>query len=166
MTKNHGEYPVSTGRIFFSYLAGFLDGDGSIFCRIVKRPDYKNLFQLVPVISFTQKKQRQHHLIWIASNLGIDKDLVRDRKDGISELAIQGVQSCKSILSNVLPFLKMKHKQGVLLQRILENLPKTKSSREEFLQLCILADRISELNDSKKRTITYATVCEKYSEKL
>ena len=29
-----------------SYIAGFLDGDGSIYAQIVKRPDYRLRFQI------------------------------------------------------------------------------------------------------------------------
>ena len=41
-----------------SYIAGFLDGDGSIFAQMVKRDDYKLGFQIRVSISFFQKTTR------------------------------------------------------------------------------------------------------------
>lgn len=42
--------PVET-----SYIAGFLDGDGSIYAQIVKRPDTRLKFQIRVSIAFYQK---------------------------------------------------------------------------------------------------------------
>jgi hypothetical protein len=41
-----------------SYIAGFLDGDGSIYAQIIRRPDYRLRFQLRVSISFYQKTNR------------------------------------------------------------------------------------------------------------
>jgi len=38
-----------------AYIAGFLDGDGSIFFQIVKRKDYRIGFQIRSTIAFYQK---------------------------------------------------------------------------------------------------------------
>ena len=41
--------------IELSYIAGFLDGDGSIYAQIVKRYDYRLKFQIRVSITFYQK---------------------------------------------------------------------------------------------------------------
>ena len=41
-----------------SYIAGFLDGDGSIYAQIVKRSDYQLRFQLRVSVSFFQNTTR------------------------------------------------------------------------------------------------------------
>jgi hypothetical protein len=41
-----------------SYIAGFLDGDGSIYAQIVKRSDYRLRFQIRVCIGFYQKTTR------------------------------------------------------------------------------------------------------------
>jgi hypothetical protein len=41
-----------------SYIAGFLDGDGSIYAQIVKRADYRLRFQIRVSIGFYQKTTR------------------------------------------------------------------------------------------------------------
>jgi len=148
----------------FPYLAGFLDGDGSIYCRIVSRPDYGNLFQLSPGISFSQKTSRIHHLYWIQSQLAAKQinGNVRQRPDGVSDFTLSGIHQIKSFLPYILPYIRIKHKQGILLQRILESLPSTKNSPVHFLQLCELADRISELNYSKNPRTSSHDVRTKY----
>jgi len=159
---------IDPEKSIYPYLAGFLDGDGSIFCRIVSRPDYQKLFQLSPGISFHQRKSRRHHLVWIAQKLGIKADQVRDRGDGLCELTIAGKQKCESVLKSLLPYLRIKHKQGILLLRLLESMNHKgfkSSSNEDFLKLCQLTDRIAELNDSKNRQHTSTTVRKVYLEK-
>ena len=41
-----------------SYIAGFLDGDGSIYAQIVRRSDYRLKFQIRVCIAFFQKTKR------------------------------------------------------------------------------------------------------------
>ena len=41
-----------------SYIAGFLDGDGSIYAQIVKRSDYRLKFKIRVSITFYQKTTR------------------------------------------------------------------------------------------------------------
>jgi len=41
-----------------SYIAGFLDGEGSIYAQIVKRSDYRLRFQIRVCIGFYQKTTR------------------------------------------------------------------------------------------------------------
>jgi hypothetical protein len=40
------------------YLAGFIDGDGSLLAQIIYRKDYKYKFQIRVSISFHQHKKR------------------------------------------------------------------------------------------------------------
>jgi hypothetical protein len=41
------------------YLAGFLDGDGSIIAQLVSRKDYKFKYQIRLTLQFTQLKKRR-----------------------------------------------------------------------------------------------------------
>jgi hypothetical protein len=47
----------------FSYIAGFLDGDGCINAQIVRRKNYKLLFQIRVSITFFQKTSRYWFLL-------------------------------------------------------------------------------------------------------
>ena len=143
-----------------AYCAGFLDADGSVYVRIIPRPDYKNLYQLSPGVSFFQKTARKHILMEISRDLG--SGCVRDRNDGISELYFGGWREVQKIIERLHPYLRVKKKQSQLLCRILEILPSTKESPESFLEACLLVDQICELNDSKNRKLTSQIVRERF----
>ena len=48
-----------------AYIAGFLDGDGSIFFQIVPRKDYTRKFQIRSSIAFYQKSEYNQILEWL-----------------------------------------------------------------------------------------------------
>ena len=131
------------------YLAGFLDGDGSIMAQIISRKDYVNLFQIRVSITFVQKMKRIHFLRAFQSEIG--GGTVRDRGDGIAELAIVGHTNVYAFLKQIVPFLRMKEKQANLEIRISEQLHLTKENPYKLLELCDLADQVAQLNDSKTR---------------
>jgi hypothetical protein len=56
------------------------------------------------------------------------------------------------------PFLRLKQKQANLVLKIIEQLPFSRDSQESFLKLCHLVDQVAELNDTKKRKHTAASV--------
>lgn len=60
-------------------------------------------------------------------------------------------------LEQLLPFLKLKLNTAKLVLKIVQKL-KTVNSRSDFYEVCLLVDKIAELTDSKKRTITSNTV--------
>lgn len=137
------------------YLAGFLDGDGTINAQIVRRKDYRLGFQIRVSISFYQKSNRHDFILWLHSF--IKTGVIRKRKDGLSEYTITGVTNVLPLLKEFLPYLKIKKKQAELLLEILEKL-NLDLNKKEFIKLCEKVDRFEELNDSKKRTITSKTV--------
>jgi len=147
---------VNLGKILtpleVGYIAGFLDGDGSVLAQIIDRKDYKYRYQIRLTVLFVQKKSRKHFLMQLQSDIG--KGTLRDRNDGISELAIVGWQSVLPLLLQLQPALRIKLKQANLVLKIIEQLPLTKNSPEKFLELCYLADQVAALNDSKNRIIT------------
>ena len=145
-----------------AYLAGFLDADGSIMAQIVSRPDYIFKYQIRLSISFIQKTKRKHFLIKIQNE--IKKGNLRDRGDGISELTLIGWQDVKWILLQMKPFLRIKEKQANLVLKIIEQLPLTKTSPDNFLKICELANQVANLNDSKGRTIITQVVRQRFQD--
>jgi hypothetical protein len=138
------------------YLAGFIDGDGSILAQIVQRKDYVLKFQVRVCVSITQKMNRIHHLNKIQSEIG--KGTIRNRGDGCAEFAIVGHKNVCAFIKQIVPYLRNKKKQANLIIRICEQLDQTKNNPQKFLPLCKLADQIAELNDSKTRRNTAKTV--------
>jgi hypothetical protein len=142
-----------------AYLAGFIDGDGSLLGQIVKQKDYVLKYQVRITLTLFQKTQRKEFLMKWQKLIG---GTLRDRNDGMSELNLVGRDSIAPILRQVLPYLMIKTMQAKLVLQIAEQLPLTKSCPERFLALCVLTDRISQLNDSKKRHLTSEFVRNNY----
>nr|YP_009367796.1 putative LAGLIDADG homing endonuclease [Neodangemannia microcystis]YP_009367833.1 putative LAGLIDADG homing endonuclease [Neodangemannia microcystis]ARK14806.1 putative LAGLIDADG homing endonuclease [Neodangemannia microcystis]ARK14810.1 putative LAGLIDADG homing endonuclease [Neodangemannia microcystis] len=140
----------------FSYLAGFLDGDGCINAQIVKRDDYALGFQIRVSITFFQKTKSHWFFIKLQNQLGYGT--LRKRPDGMSEYAIVGPASVKNLLTQLKPYIVLKKPQLKLLLIIIEQMPHIKNDPTTFLKLCKKVDQFSTLNNSKKRTITHETV--------
>lgn len=64
-------------------------------------------------ICFYQDTRHEKPLLWIRKVLGIG--YLSRRNDGMSELRIQGFKQTRSILSELLPFLRFKKKQAMAL---------------------------------------------------
>lgn len=139
-----------------AYLAGFIDGDGSIIAQLVFRKDYVLKYQIRVSVLFIQKKKRVYFLNQLQDEIGTG--VVRDRGDGIAELSLVGVNTVYPFLKQIQPFLRIKRKQANLVIQIIDQLNLTKNSPQKFLDLCKLSDQVSDLNDSKNRTITSETV--------
>jgi len=72
-----------------SYIAGFLDGDGSIYAQIVKRSDYRLKFQIRVSITFYQKTTRHWFLIQLKNQLQYGT-LRKNKTNGMSDYTIVG----------------------------------------------------------------------------
>ena len=138
-----------------AYLAGFIDGDGSIIAQIIERQDYALIkYQIRVTMNITQKNKRKHFLVDIQKLLG-NTGTVRDRGDGMSEYALVGATNLHPVLVQLVPFLRVKKKQANLVLKIIEYLRNTKKSdKEKFLVMCELTEQVASLNDSKTRTIS------------
>lgn len=143
------------------YLAGLIDGDGSILAQIVRRSDYVYKFQIRCTVQITQLNKRRHFLEHIRKTIGYGT--VRDRGN-ISDYVLTETRCVYFFLQQLSPFLRMKKKQADLLLRIIEQLPSSKNSALLFIELCRISDHVSELNDSKKREITAEVVAKELKE--
>jgi len=132
-----------------AYVAGFLDGDGSIYVRLKPNRDYRFKFQVSPAIVFYQAKKEKNHLIWLQGIL--KKGYLRERNDGIVEYIIGDVSSIKSLIQDIFPYLRLKKQQAKLMLKVLDYKEKVRTARE-FVKLAELIDCFQELNYSKKRT--------------
>ena len=131
-----------------AYLAGFLDGDGSIHVRLKPNSTYKFGFQVAPSVVFYQADKEIEEIRSIRDLLGIG--YIRRRKDGIAEYIIGDSESILYFLSIVTPYLRLKRKQAEILKEIIALKKKVKSA-SDFLCMCEKIDEFAELNYSKKR---------------
>ena len=138
-----------------AYIAGFLDGDGSIFFQIVPRKDYKQKFQIRSSIAFYQKTEHVEILDWLKEIF--ECGYIRHRKTGISDYTIVESKRVRKILELLRPYVRLKKKQVELGLDILNRLDNKKTDFD-FIEICKLVDKFGEINYSKKRTITHEVV--------
>jgi len=100
----------SRSKINYAYIAGFLDGDGSLMFQIKKRKDGKSKIRFMLTICFYQDSRHAKPLYWIKRVLRIG--YISKRKDGITELRINGFKQIKDIVGNLIPFIKFKKVQA------------------------------------------------------
>jgi intein-encoded DNA endonuclease-like protein len=137
-----------------AYLAGFLDGDGSIYVRLKPNDDFRYGFQIAPYVVFFQSSKDRENFEKICALIGIG--YLRERNDGMLEYVIQKQQAIKEFLSDVSPYLLLKRGQADLMLEILEKKAEI-SSKEDFIALAKLIDQFRDLNYSKKRKIHVLT---------
>lgn len=131
-----------------AYIAGFLDGDGSIYVRMKPNPTYRHGFQIAPCVVLFQSKKDQRKFEKICSLIKLG--YVRERNDGMIEYTIAREGAIRSFLHEVRPFLILKCEQADLIIQILDAKSKIKS-KDDFRALTELIERFRFLNYSKKR---------------
>ena len=131
-----------------AYLAGFLDGDGSIYVRLKPSSTYKYGFQVAPYVVFFQSQKAKKLFEKLCGLVG--SGYIRERSDGVIEYIIGKTDAIKEFLIAVEPHSVLKREQIKLMLEILEYRQTIKSERE-FKKLMKMIDRFGELNYSKKR---------------
>ena len=131
-----------------AYLAGFLDGDGSIYVRLKPNTSYRYGFQVAPYVILFQSAKDRSKFEEICSLIGLG--YIRERKDGILEYTINRIDNIKEFLSLIRPFVILKRKQVELMLTIIEQKQKVEN-KQDFKALMDLIDSFRELNYSKKR---------------
>lgn len=137
-----------------AYLAGFLDGDGSIYVKAKPNPTYKFGFQIAPYVVLFQSAKDKTNFEKICSLIGFGH--LRERKDGILEYIISRTDDILKFLDLVEPFLILKKSQLILAKKIIKAKSKVKN-RNDFAALMKKVDSFRELNYSKKRKIRKLT---------
>ena len=140
-----------------AYIAGFLDGDGSIMAQLVFRKDYKLGYQIRVSVVFYQKSNNQSILLWLKEQLGYG--YIRDRNDGMTEYTVVGLREVKYILTLLYPFLRLKKNLAKEVLELIERHPSSrKMTTSKLISLSKLVDKTAHFNYSKKRTITSKVV--------
>ena len=145
----------SRSKIWLAYIAGFLDGDGSLMLQIKKRSDNRTGSRFMITICFYQDSQHEKTLFWIRKVLGIG--YVSRRKDGITELRINGYKRAQEILKKLSPYIRFKKKQARALNRVCNILNSTKFSKltnEQLKQIVSMMLVIQNENYVTKRKRT------------
>jgi hypothetical protein len=93
-----------------AYIAGFLDGDGSIMLQIKRRGDTARGYRFMATICFYQDTRHDEPLYWMRDVLSIG--YLSERNDGITELRINGFAEVRQILELFQPYLRFKKLQA------------------------------------------------------
>src|SRR3989339_447496 len=80
-----------------AYIAGFLDGDGSIMFQLIERKGYIYGYQIRASVCFYQKTNHKDGLIWLKKQIGFG--YIRDRNDGVSDYTIVGYDKVEEFLN-------------------------------------------------------------------
>lgn len=132
-----------------AYIAGFLDGDGSLMLQLKSRRDGKKKWRFMATICFYQDSRHELPLSWIREVLGIG--YLSKRNDGISELRINGFVQVRDILKKLMPFIRFKKEQAEAMYCATDLLAKKDVSLKKLVD-CIL--KIQEYNYVARRKKT------------
>jgi hypothetical protein len=138
-----------------SYVAGFLDGDGSIHFQLVRQKEYRFGFYIRSSVSFSQSTSARAGLEHIQGLIGAG--YLRDRRTGMSDLVVTSRPTLFKLLSEVRPHVVFKREH---VRRALLLLPRLDRIRdpELFLQLAREVDAFATLNYSKSKRISAVDV--------
>jgi hypothetical protein len=131
-----------------AYLAGFIDGDGSIYVRLKPNNGYRYGFQIAPYIILFQSAKDEVNFTKICNLLNCG--YLRRRKDGILEYTIGRREQISELIEKIKPYLILKRKQADLIEKILK-LKNLVKNQADFAKLMDLVNEFAELNYSKKR---------------
>jgi hypothetical protein len=96
-----------------AYIAGFLDGDGSLMFQVKKRNDSSKGVRFMATICLYQDSRHETPLVWMRKQL--ECGYVSRRNDGMTELRINGFSQVRETLEMLQPYLRFKKKQAKLL---------------------------------------------------
>jgi len=137
------------------YVAGFLDGDGSIVATLERRPERRRFpYRIRLKINFTQHKRHRKMLVMLQEYLG-DVGSLRDvTGHNLAELVIQKRSEVKAVLLRVMPHLILKVRQARKMTDIIALYEKAKVnvrsslSEKEFRRIVAIVREIRKLNSN------------------
>src|SRR5438094_638507 len=128
-----------------SYLAGFLDGDGSIHFQLVRQAGYRHGFYIRASVSLSQSTSARDGLARLQELIGAG--YLRDRGTGMSDLVITSRPVLQQVLLDVEPFVIFKRVHVRRALEILERI-RPRMAAGEFLQMVREVDSFATLNYS------------------
>jgi hypothetical protein len=125
----------SRSEIEKAYIAGFLDGDGSIMLQIKRRSDTSRGYRFMATICLYQDSRHDLPFDWIRSVFNVG--YISKRNDGMSELRINGFVRVQEILTDLLPFIRFKKLQAEAMIKACQILSKNMKmlSKQELIEV-------------------------------
>ena len=126
-----------------AYIAGFLDGDGSIMAIIEPHKECRFGYRIRVMLKFAQHETSANILSYIMSLLGAGH--VGKSTKQVRECVIRDQKQIEQILSSLLPYVKLKNQQVRLALQLIEKLRHI-NKKADFLESAKMADKIANLN--------------------
>ena len=144
----------SRSKTDLAYIAGFLDGDGSLMMQIKKRKDGRAKTRFMLTICFYQDTRHEKTLYWIRDILGIG--YISRRNDGMTELRINGFAQIRNIMTELLPYIRFKKYQadalyeaaGILSEKVFSKL--NKNQLKSLVNLILVIQKENYVTKRKK----------------
>ncbi len=137
----------SCSKTQLAYIAGFLDGDGSLMMQIKRRSDNEKC-RFMLTICLYQDTRHEKTLLWIRRKFGIG--YISRRNDNITELRINGFKQVEKILKLLKPYIKFKKIQADSILKSAKILQKKKISENSYRKLVDYVIRIQSENYATK----------------
>lgn len=133
-----------------AYIAGFLDGDGSIYFQLIPRPENVYGYEIRVSVCFYQHTTQKRILEWLKRQIGLG--YIRDRGDGVSDYTIVGYREVQQVLELVKPYVVLKKRHVEQALKMLQGLKKrSRLKPEQFIAIAKMVDEFATLNYSKNK---------------
>ncbi len=139
-----------------AYLAGLIDGDGSIMLQLKPRKDSIFGIRVKTLLVIYQDSKMKVEMEDLQRELGAG--YTYERNDHIMEIRIEGHQQVERVLGLLKPFIRFKYKQVELILSAIKIMRGGVKTREKILEIASIADQISACNyksSQKKYTLEY-----------
>src|SRR3989338_3330618 len=146
-------WEVDSSKFSDSYVAGFLDGDGSIVATLEKRPERRRFpYRVRLKLNFTQHNRHRKMVEKLQDFLGGVGSVREVTSHNLVELVIQDRNQVEVIVKRLLPHIVLKERQAKLMLETIAVYNKSKVnvrsslSEKEFAKIIALVRGIRKLN--------------------
>ena len=140
-----------------AYIAGFLDGDGSIHLQLVRQRQYRYGFYVRVSVSFHQHVTGRAGLEWLKEQL--KHGYLRNRSGQMSDYVITSRPVIRRLLEAIAPYVVFKRRQVKEALKLLDVIEAI-DSRDKFLAVARQVEAFKSLNRSKRKINTVERVLE------
>ena len=140
-----------------AYIAGFLDGDGSVHLQLVRQREYRYGFYVRVSVSFHQHQSGRQGLEWLKEQLRVG--YLRDRAGQMSDYVITSRPAIRALLTAIAPYVVFKRRQVEQALTLLDAIEAI-DSPETFLAVARQVEAFKSLNRSKRKVNTVQSVLE------
>ena len=135
-----------------AYLAGFLDGDGSVVATLERYHSKRFPYRVRIKVNVTQHARHKDKLVLMQAALGGCGVIRINARKNLAELVVQERSQVKTLLVRLVPFLLIKKEQAILALGVLAGMesnekykPSTLSERA-YIRILSLVQKIRRLN--------------------